>query len=96
MSRITVRVTQQFFDELDRLLPPARTPEGGPSATDFVVRDLPPLVERLADDYEMSTAATADPTVRTMLAVGALVPYITLYCELVGDVVEVFSLELPH
>jgi len=50
-DRREVRVASTFFDELDLRLGPERGPDGEPSATDFLVMDLPAIVERFAADF---------------------------------------------
>jgi hypothetical protein len=52
--RRVVRVTQQFFDRLDELLPEERSASGTPSATDFLAHDLPNVIDALALDFELS------------------------------------------
>ena len=54
-SRRNVRVAEHFFDQLDELLPDERSPSGLASTTDFLPYELPPIIERLAVDYEDST-----------------------------------------
>jgi len=54
-ERRSVRVTEQFFARLDELLPAERTPDGGPSATDFLLHEMPSIIERLATDFAGTT-----------------------------------------
>jgi hypothetical protein len=95
-TRRQVRVTQQFFDRLDELLPAERTEAGTPSATDFLLHDLPPILDQLATRYEDVTLPVGDvPGVRVLIAVGVLVPRMAVYAELVTDgAVELFWLEV--
>lgn len=51
-DRRVVRVSPAFFDDLDRQLGPNRGDKGEPSATDFLVIDLPVFVERFATGFE--------------------------------------------
>lgn len=51
-ERRRVRVGEAFFAQLDGQLGPDRGPEGQPSSTDFLVLDLPPVVDRFATDFE--------------------------------------------
>lgn len=44
--RHRVRVAESFFEQPDELLPADRGPAGEPSATDFLVIDLPSIVDR--------------------------------------------------
>jgi len=41
VTRRTVRIDQQFFTELDAQLGEARGPNGEPSASDFLLIELP-------------------------------------------------------
>jgi len=43
-----------FFDRLDQLLPAERSPT---STADFLLHELPPLIDLLAVDYEATTLA---------------------------------------
>lgn len=51
-ERRTVRVTDAFFAQLDEQLGADRGPHGRPSSTDFLVLELPAVVERFATDFE--------------------------------------------
>ena len=55
-----VRFHQAFFDDLDELLPPERSADGMPSATDFLLYELPRLRDLLADDYESTRLRSTD------------------------------------
>jgi hypothetical protein len=61
-QRLLVRVALSFFDRLDELLRPERTAEGTPSTTDFLLHEIPPIIDRLAQDYETATAAVPSLT----------------------------------
>src|SRR5918996_2197775 len=56
-QRRLVRVAPSFSDRLDELLPGGRTAAGQPSATDFLLHELPRIIDRLAQDYESVTLA---------------------------------------
>lgn len=94
--RRVVRVAQSFFDRLDQLLPVERTPAGVPSATDFLVHDLPAVIDRLADDFERVTLEVEDvPDVRVLIASGHLVERLAVYSVLTSDdSIEVIYLEI--
>ncbi len=96
MSRRQVRVDASFFDRLDELLPAQRTTAGTPSATDFLMRELPAIIDRLATAYESSTLPVAgDPEIRVIVAAGILIDYVGVYAVLADDdAVEVIYLEL--
>ena len=44
--------TDAFFEQLDDALGVDRGPNREPSASDFIVLELPPIVERFATDFE--------------------------------------------
>ena len=63
MTQRTVRFASSFFRALDAHFPEARSADGQPSATDFLVFDLPPVRDLLAADlegYHLFHAARAD------------------------------------
>ena len=94
-ARRQTRVTDQFFDRLDELLPSERTATGTPSATDFLAYDLPAVLDELAVRYEDVTFAVDESAgVRVFIAAGALVSRFAVYAELVAGVIEVFWLEI--
>ena len=96
MTRRQVRVTEQFFDRLDELFPESRSPEGAPSGTDFLLHEMPNVIEAVAVDFEGSTMSTrSDPDVRVLIAAGLLVPFFSVYASIVGeDAVEIFYLDI--
>lgn len=71
-----VRCSASFFERLDELLPEARTTEGGPSATDFLLYDLAPIRDLLAADLiGMTSPAVPDGGVRVYVGAGVLVNF---------------------
>ena len=95
-TRRQVRVTQSFFDRLDALFPPERGASGEPSATDFLLHEVPAIIDRLADAFESSTTPVDDdPRVRMLITAGVLVEFIAVYVVLASDdAVEIFYLEV--
>ena len=61
MTRPIVRVDAQFFADLDAQLPETRGPNGEPSASDFLVIDLPTISAAfaLADEGLLEPAEVA-------------------------------------
>ncbi len=53
--RRQVRVASSFFDRLDELLPEERGATGVASTADFLLHQMPPLIDLLAEDYEDAT-----------------------------------------
>ena len=51
-DRRVVRVSPAFFVQLDERFGSARGEAGQPSTTDFLVIDLPAIVERFATDFD--------------------------------------------
>lgn len=94
--RRVVRVTEQFFGRLDELLPSQRPGDGRCSASDFLLWDLPEFIEIFATDQDSrTTEAPGRPGVLMLSTVGRLVPFVTIYAEIVPDgSVEVFWLEI--
>jgi hypothetical protein len=89
-----VRFTEQFFDNLDLLLPPERGSDGTPSVTDFLVFDLPTVRDQLARDLEAHTLPSDDPDVRVYIGSGVLVRRFAVFVALEGDVVEAFAIRI--
>lgn len=85
-ERRRVRVSQTFFDRLDELLPEGREGEGSPSSADFLLHDMPAVIDRLALAYEASTAALEDGfDVRVLITAGVLVDFMAVYVTLASD-----------
>lgn len=89
-----VRFTEQFFDQLDRLLPGERGADGTPSVTDMLLLDLPRVRDRLAADYEGNTLPTDEPDVRVYVGAGVLVSRFAIFVALEADTVEAFWLSI--
>jgi hypothetical protein len=51
-GRRRVRVDSAFFADLDAQLGESRGPRGEPSSTDFLLIDLPTIVDEFAEDFE--------------------------------------------
>ena len=96
--RRLVRVTQSFFDRLDELLPQERGTGGEPSSTDFLLHDLPAIIDQLADDFEGATLAVSQaPGVRVLIATGMLVGALAVYAVLApDDAIEIIYLDLEE
>lgn len=52
MTRRSVRVEAQFFAELDAQLNESRGPAGEPSASDFLVIELPTISDAFAEHFD--------------------------------------------
>lgn len=98
MIRREVRVSEQFFARLDELLPAERSADGRPSAADFLLHELPDVVDELADDFVGATLPSGyDEEIRVLVANGLLVKAFVVYAALDGaDVVDVFYLDIDR
>lgn len=96
--RRQVRVAPSFFDRLDELLPDERSPTGVASTADFLLHEIPPLIDLLAQDYEGATLDVPGvPDVRVMIATGVLVSHLALYLVLADDdAVDIIYLEIDE
>ncbi|MEZ5229381.1 MAG: hypothetical protein R2710_22795 [Acidimicrobiales bacterium] len=72
--RREVRVAPSFFAELDQQLGDERGPDGEPSATDFIVLELPTIVEEFASNFDnLPEPAAGVSAARMFISVGRLV-----------------------
>lgn len=94
--RRQVRVAPSFFDRLDELLPEERSADGVASTADFLLHEIPPLIDLLAVEYEAATVEVEGvQDVRVLIATGVLVPHLALYVVLADDdAVEIIYLEI--
>jgi len=85
-DRRVVRVAGVFFDQLDAQLGTDRGPGGEPSATDFLVLDLPVIVEHFATDFEgLPEIIDGVPQARMLITTGRLVRAFVVYGLLAAD-----------
>ena len=97
-GRRHVRVAERFFAQLDELLPPKRSATGTPSAADFLLYEIPLIIERLATDFEGSTAPIegAD-NIRVLITSGILIRHIAAYALVHADgSVDLVALEIDR
>jgi hypothetical protein len=94
--RRIVRASPAFFVDLDRQLGPDRGPHGEPSATDFLVIELPAVVERFATDFEaLPEAVEGVAEARMVIGIGRLVRAFAVYGLLMSDdSVELIGIEI--
>ena len=97
-DRRQVRVTQPFFDRLDELLPEQRSAAGAPSSTDFLLHEIPAIIDRLADLYESSTTPLFEGSeIRVLITAGLLVNFMAVYVVLAPDgAVEMIYIEIDN
>jgi hypothetical protein len=85
-DRRSVRVSAAFFEQLDKQLGADRGPKGEPSATDFIVLELPGIVERFALGFaELPEVVPGLPSARMLIAPGLLVDCFVVYGVLAVD-----------
>ncbi len=94
-QRREVRVAESFFEELDSQLPAERGPGGEPSATDFLVMDLPAIVEQFSSRFdELPEAVPGLPSVRMFIGTSVLVrAYVVHGVKLSDGAVELVGVE---
>jgi len=79
-ERRSVRVSAAFFEQLDEQLGTSRGAAGEPSATDFLVLELPPIVDRFATGFEsLPEIIEGLPQARMLLATGRLVRAVAVF-----------------
>jgi len=95
-SRREVRVAESFFEELDRQLGPERGPSGEPSATDFLVVDLPTIVEAFASGFdELPAAIKGLESVRMFIGTGALAQALVMHgIETTEGIIDLVGIEI--
>lgn len=81
---------------LDLQLRPDRGPNGEPSATDFVVIDLPEIVEAFAVRFaQLPEVVEGLESARIYIGAGALVSGVAVYgVEIADGVVELIGVEI--
>jgi hypothetical protein len=96
VTRRIVRASPAFFVDLDRQLGPDRGPHGEPSATDFLVIELPTVVERFATGFEtLPEAVEGLAEARMVIGIGRVVPAFAVYGLLMNDdSVELIGIEI--
>jgi hypothetical protein len=85
-SRRPVKVDDRFFELLDQQLGSERGPNGEPTATDFLLADLPAIADRFSTDFdELIQPIPGRPDYRASLSVGVLAPRILVTGVLDSD-----------
>jgi len=97
-ERREVRVSDSFFTELEDQLGAERGPRGEPSATDFIVVDLPEIVQQFATAFDELPEAIANvPSVRMFIGAGTLVDVFVVHgIETSGGVVLLIGVEIDR
>lgn len=97
-ARRPVRAAPSFFADLDEQLPPERSPDGGPSAHDFLVYDLLRAVEVFTTDFDDLPALFAGrEDYRVLIAAGVFVPRFAVVGRLASDgAIELIELDIDN
>lgn len=92
----SVRVDTQFFVDLDNQLDAERGPDGQPSASDFLLIDLPPIAAVFATGFDDLPSLYVDrDDYRYLVSTGSLVAAATVIGHLSRDgVVVLFGIEI--
>ncbi len=98
MNRREVRVADSFFARLDEQLGNERGADGKPSATDFIVIDLPTVVEQFAVGFDdLAEAIPGVPSLRMFVGTGALVhAYVVQGIQISGDIIELVAIDIEQ
>lgn len=96
MKRRIVRTSSAFFDQLDEQLGESRGPNGEPSATDFLVFELPAVVDAFATRFdELPEAVEGVSEAPMAIGTGTLVRAFAVYgLVMVDDFVELIGVEI--
>lgn len=96
MTRRIVRVDPQFFAELDAQLGESRGATGQPSASDFLVIDLPTISDAFAENFDSFPAMYQDrEDYRYLVVTGMLVYAAVVIGQLVDDTsIVLFGIEI--
>jgi len=85
-NRRKIRVDSAFFDDLDNQLDADRGPNREPSSTDFIVIELPAIVDEFAQRFdELPLAYAGRPDYRVLVASGILVAGSVIVGQLVAE-----------
>jgi hypothetical protein len=85
-GRREVRVSEDFFRQLDDQLGLTRGLHGEPSSTDYLIIELPAVVERFATNFDsLAEFVGGVPTARMLVTTGVLVRASVVYGLEVAD-----------
>lgn len=95
-DRREVRVAEDFFHDLDRHLSDERGRNGEPSATDFLVMDMPAIVDQFALRFDELPAVHPDQSLaRVAVGSGVLVAAFAVYgFELPDGSIEIVGIDV--
>jgi hypothetical protein len=96
MTRRVVRASTAFLEQLDTQLGAERGPHGQPSATDFLVVEVPAIVEAFATRFDgLPEAVEGVPEARMVIGTGKLVRAFAAYGLLMDDgSIELIGVEI--
>lgn len=96
--RRVVRITETFEADVDRQLPAERWFSGVPSRSDFMMYELPHIIEVFATDFALLPRIRgAPPNVRRLVGRGNVVDLYFVAGHLTNDgVIELQLIEIDH
>lgn len=91
-----VRITERFFNDVDRHFGPERGPRGEPSAADFTSLELPEIIHVFAETFDdLPELIPGRPDCRILIAAGFFAPRFAVIGQLAPDgAVELVQLDL--
>lgn len=95
-TRRRVQISDAFFDQIEELLEDVRRNETEPSVTDFLVLEIPAIVERFATGFDdLPEIVDGVAAGRMLIAAGVLVPVFVVFGVLVADgSVEIIGIDI--
>ena len=97
MTRRTVRVDPQFFTELDAQLGEARGPNGEPSASDFLLIELPTIADAFAERFDDLLRLYPERDDYRYLVAGGRLVYAVVVGHLIDDnSISLFGIEIDQ
>jgi hypothetical protein len=92
----TVRVTTDFFTDLDAQLPDERGPRGEPTRAEFAASDLLEIVDAFAELWDqLPEAFPGRPGYRDLILTTRLVPYVWVRGQSAPDgAIELITIRL--
>jgi hypothetical protein len=95
VTRRTVRVDQQFFTELDAQLGKTRGPNGEPSASDFLLIELPTIAETFGERFDELLRLYPERDDYRYLVAGGRLVYAVVVGQLINeDTISLFGIEI--
>ena len=92
-----VRVSNAFFEDVDRVFPTERDADGAPSADDYIRYAVPSLIAEIGERFDAVADLHDAPGVRAFVLPGILVPFVAIYAgELPDGIVYLLGIEIDR